>query len=124
MLKHKAVLAELSGDFKPCEKLVDEALEFIRESSQLGKSAAIYGDCLMVKVMLLTDTDRFDEAIEIYEDARQIVEIARGAAHPRMLELLEALLVLAERKGLDKEAAALQEQAKAIKELLANRENC
>jgi tetratricopeptide (TPR) repeat protein len=122
LMKHKAVLAELSGDYKLCEKLLDEALDFIRESSELGKHSSLYGDCLMVKVMLLTDLDRYDDAVEIYEEAKQILEISRGAAHPKMLELLEALIELAHRKGRTKEAEALHKQACDIKTLLKGRD--
>ncbi len=118
LMKHSAVLAELSGDYKLCEKLVNEAIEFISTSCQLGKHSIIYGDCLMVKVMLLTELDRYDEAIEIYREAKQILDITRGVAHPKMLELLKGLAELDSRKGLIPAAASLREQAEKIKRLL------
>jgi len=122
LMKHKAVLSELSGDYQLCEKLVNEAIEFIRSSSQLGKHAVIYGDCLMVKVMLLTELNRFDEAVEIYREAKQVLEITRGVAHPKMLELMENLAALAERKGLLPAAESMHRQAEKIKVLLKDRE--
>jgi tetratricopeptide (TPR) repeat protein len=122
LLKHRAVLLELAGDFKTCEKIVSEALNFIQSSSELGKHASIYGDCLMVKVMLLMELDRFQEATELFEEAKQILEISRGASHPKILQLIEALEEHACRKGMQAQAEALHRQAEEIKVLIRERQ--
>ncbi len=121
LLKHRVVLIELTGDYLNCEKLINEALEFIVRSEQLGRNALIYGDCLIVKIMLLTELDRYTEAIEIYPIANQILETSRGVAHPKDLEILEKLAELAKRKGLVKNAEALHEQAEKMKSQLKKR---
>lgn len=100
LMKHKAVLAELSGDYQQCGKLIDAAIDFILGSRALGRFSLIYADCLMVKVVLLTELNKFDEALEIYQEAIQGMEITRGEAHPKTLELLQLLSEQAGRKGL------------------------
>jgi len=122
MLKHKAVLCDVSGDYRQCEILINEAIAFIQNSHVLGKHSLIYGDCLMVKVMLLTELDRFDEATELYREGKQLLDVSRGNAHPKMQELFEALSELASRKGLPAAAGALKKQADDVKVNIKNRD--
>ena len=100
LMKHKAVLAELSGDLVQCRNLIDSAIEFIAQSHQLGRHSLIYADCLMVKVVLLIEQNQYDEATEIYREAIQGMEITRGEAHPKTVEILELLRQQADRKGV------------------------
>ncbi len=115
LLKHRAVLAEISGDYELCEKSINEAIDFILESKDLGKHSLIYGDCLLVKVTLLTEFDKYDEAIELYREAMQILAMIRGDAHPKLLESLEGLAALASKKGLERAAANLHQRAEHVK---------
>lgn len=123
LLKHKAVLAEFSGDYKLCDKLINECLNFIRESHELGKDSALFGDCLMVKVMVLAELDKYDEAIELYQEAKQVLEFTRGLAHPRIAQMMEALAVLAQRKGLLSSAEELRREEAEVKELISKQRN-
>ncbi len=88
LLKHFAVLAEQGGKLNECEKYLDDALDLIEGSPELGKQCSIYGDVLLVKVILLAEQNRLAEALELYPHAMQIVEINRGIAHPRVQEVL------------------------------------
>lgn len=89
LLKHFAVLSEQAGKVSEAERYLDQAIDFIEGSSQLGKQSMIYGDVLLVKVLLLAEQGRLDEAEEIYPHAIQIVEITRGIHHPRVTEALK-----------------------------------
>lgn len=89
LLKHFAILSEQTGKFDECERYLNQALDFIEQSSQLGKYSSIYGDVLLVKVLLLGEQKRFDEAKELYPHALQIVESTRGIAHPRVKEVIQ-----------------------------------
>lgn len=95
LLKHLAVLAEQSGELRECERYLDQALELIEISSQLNKQCSIYGDILLVKVLLLADQNRLKEARELYEQAVDIVEMNRGVSHPRVHEMLSIFQPLA-----------------------------
>lgn len=88
LLKHFAVLAEQAGHYVECEKYLDQAIDFIEGSPQLGKQSSICGDVLLVKVLLLVDQNRVKEAMELYPRAIQTVEINRGRTHPHVLETL------------------------------------
>lgn len=89
LLKHFAVLAEQAGKLDECERYLNEAIDFIERSSELNRHSSIYGDVLLVKVLLLAERGRIDEALELYPLAIQIVEINRGIKHPRVGEVLE-----------------------------------
>jgi tetratricopeptide (TPR) repeat protein len=89
LLKHFAILAEQEGLADECESYLDKAMEFIESSHQLGKQSSIYGDVLLVKVLLLVEQNRFEEAAELYPQALQIVETNRGIAHPRVKEVID-----------------------------------
>lgn len=88
LLKHFAVLSEQTGKLTDCENYLNLALEFIEDSPELGKFSAIYGDVLLVKVLLLAEQNRLEEAAELYPHASQIAQISRGITHPRVKEVL------------------------------------
>ncbi|HIA52090.1 MAG TPA: tetratricopeptide repeat protein [Candidatus Melainabacteria bacterium] len=89
LLKHLAVLAEQSGNISETERYLDQAIEFITCSSQLGKNSMIYGDVLLVKVFFLAEQRRYEEAAELYPQAMQIVSMTRGLEHPRVEEAIK-----------------------------------
>lgn len=89
LLKHFAILAEQEGRSEECEQYLNKALDYIESSHQLGKQSSIYGDVLLVKVLLLLEQKRFDEASELYPQALQIVEASRGLTHPRVKEVVD-----------------------------------
>ncbi len=72
------MLAEQSGNNARTEHYLNQAIEFITGSSQLGKNSMIYGDVLLVKVLFLAEQRRYEEAAELYPQAMQIVSIKRG----------------------------------------------
>ncbi len=88
LLKHHGVLAEESGNINASERYLNEAIQFILASNQLGKNSTIYGDVLLVKVFLLAEQGRYEEAAELYPQAMQIVSINRGLAHPKVEEAM------------------------------------
>ncbi|HEY9788471.1 MAG TPA: tetratricopeptide repeat protein [Candidatus Obscuribacterales bacterium] len=88
LLKHFAVLSEQAGNLADAERYLNQAIDFIEGSSQLGKHSMIYGDVLLVKVLFLAEQGRYDEAEELYPHAIQIVEMTRGIHHPRVAEAL------------------------------------
>lgn len=89
LLKHFAILAEQEGKVDECERYLNKAMDFIESSHQLGKQSSIYGDVLLVKVLLLIEQNRFEEAVELYPQALQIVESNRGITHPRVKEVID-----------------------------------
>lgn len=89
LLKHLAVLAEQSGNIAKTEHYLNQAIEFIMCSSQLGKNSMIYGDVLLVKVLFLAEQRRYEEAAELYPQAMQIVSIKRGLEHPHVEEAMK-----------------------------------
>ncbi len=115
LLKHQAVLAELSGDLQQCEKMVNKAIAFIAESKVLGKYSTIYGDCLFVKVVLLTEQNRFDEALENYREGMHVMELTHGEMHPKIVEHLEVLGKLAAKKGFADTADHLLKKAEHMR---------
>jgi tetratricopeptide (TPR) repeat protein len=88
LLKHFAVLAEQAGKLDECEQYLNQALELIESSPDLNKQSSIYGDTLLVKVLLLAEQGRLDEASELYPHAINIVQMNRGVSHPRVNEVL------------------------------------
>jgi len=88
LLKHHAVLAEQAGKILESERYLNEAIQFILGSNELGKNSTIYGDVLLVKVFLLAEQGRYEEAAEIYPQAMQIVSINRGLEHPKVEEAI------------------------------------
>ena len=86
LLKHLAVLAEQSGDFAATEHYLNQSIEFITCSDQIGKQSMIYGDVLLVKVLFLAEQGRYEEAADLYPQAMQIVAMRRGLEHPRVEE--------------------------------------
>lgn len=88
LLKHLAVLAQERGELKECEDYLNKAIEFIICSSMLGRQSSIYGDVLLVKVLLLAEQGDFAGAAELYPQAMQIIEINRGLAHPAVHEVM------------------------------------
>lgn len=89
LLKHFAVLSEQAGELDECEKYLNKAIEFIELSSELNKHCSIYGDVLLVKVLMLAEQGRLAEAAELYSQAINVVEMNRGISHPRVHEVLE-----------------------------------
>jgi hypothetical protein len=67
---------------------LNQAIEFIVMSPQLGKNSMIYGDVLLVKVFFLAELGRYEEAAELYPQAMQIVAMMRGLKHPRVEEAI------------------------------------
>lgn len=122
LLKHRAVLAGAKGAYGEAEKLINKAIDFIAASQELDRFAPIYGDSLMIKLMILTEQDRFDEARDIYTEAIKVLEVSRGDTHVKTLEFLEALLGLANEKGLDKAASYLDSELKRAKSILKMKE--
>lgn len=88
LLKHHAVLAEQAGRLAESERYLNEAIQFILCSDTLGKNSTIYGDVLLVKVFLLAEQARYEEAAELYPQAMQIVSINRGLEHPKVEEAI------------------------------------
>lgn len=122
LLKHRAVLSGLSGDYANCERLINQAIDFIRSSLDLGKFCSIYGDSLMVKLMLLIELDRFDEARELYPEALKVLEVSRGETHVKTLAFIDALAHLAQEKGLNEESEFLHSEAKRVRLMLKKKE--
>lgn len=109
LLKHLAVLAEQSGNMAETEHYLDQAIEFITCSSQLGKNSMIYGDVLLVKVLFLAEQGRYEEATELYPQAMQIVSIKRGLEHPHVEEAIKIF------KEMENSAVAINaDQAKSM----------
>lgn len=123
LLKHRSVLAGLAGDYSACEKLINEALDFIADSHELGKFSTIYGDSLMVKIMMLVEVNRFEEAKELYPEAIKVLDVSRGETHVKTLEFIEALSHLTHEKGLEKAASYLDSEADRVKAMLKKRES-
>lgn len=116
LLKHFAVLSEQSGNLAECEEYLNEAIDFIEDSSQLGKQSSIYGDVLLVKVLLLVEQNRLQEAFDLYPHAIQIVEFNRGPAHPRVQEILEIFQEFqrtANGTGKDLQLSLIEKQSKS-----------
>lgn len=88
LLKHLAVLAEQSGHATQTEHYLNQAIDFITCSNQLGKNSMIYGDVLLVKVLFLAEQGRYEEAAELYPQAMQLVSMTRGLDHPRVEEAI------------------------------------
>lgn len=88
LLKHFAVLSEQMGRLDDCERYLNQATDFIEGSSELGSQSSIYGDVLLVKVLLLVEKNQLDKAIELYPRAIQVVEFNRGPNHPHLKEVL------------------------------------
>lgn len=122
LMKHRAVLTELAGDLKKSDREIDQAIQFIHDSPSLGKFSSIYGDCLMVKVMILVREDKYKDAVSLYHDASQVLACSRGDMHFKNLNLLEDLEKLALSKGLTRAAENLKKEAKHVKEILQKRE--
>lgn len=122
LLKHRAVLAGLAGDLRSSEKLINEALEFIGGSPELGRFSTIYGDSLMVKLILLIEKDHFEEALEILPEALRVLDVTRGEQHIKNLEFIDSILHLAKEKGRDKDLCKLQAEADRIKAMQKKKE--
>lgn len=122
LLKHRAVLASLQGKYDECEKLINEALDFIAGSEELGRFSVIYGDSLMVKLLMLIEKDRFTEAREIFPEAIKVLDVSRGEQHIKTLEFIESLLHLAREKGLDDDANRLEIEVNRVKAMLKKKE--
>jgi tetratricopeptide (TPR) repeat protein len=88
LLKHFAVLSEQMGLLDDCQRYLNQATEFIEDSSALGRQSSIYGDVLLVKVLLLVEQNHLDKALELYPHAIQVVEFNRGPKHPHVKEVL------------------------------------
>ncbi len=99
LLKHFAVLAEGNGALDECERNLNLALETIDQSTQLDKQSSIYGDILLVKVLMLCEQGRMSEASELYDQAITIVEMNRGISHPRVREVLDLFKFLSSGTG-------------------------
>ena len=99
LLKHFAVLAEGNGALDECERNLNLALETIDQSTQLDKQSSIYGDILLVKVLMLCEQGRMSEASELYDQAITIVEMKRGISHPRVREVLDLFKFLSSGTG-------------------------
>lgn len=121
LLKHRAVLAGLRSNYEDCEKLINQAIAFITQSPELGKFSAIYGDSLMVKLMMLTELDRYDEAKELYADAIKALDVSRGETHVKTVAFFESLAHLAREKGLETEADFLESELNRVKAMLKKR---
>src|SRR5262249_56686867 len=78
-----------AGDLDACEKYLDMAVELIENSNELDKQSSIYGDVLLVKVLVLAEQNKLAEAVELYSHAINVVEMHRGMAHPRVHEVLQ-----------------------------------
>jgi len=89
LLKHFAVLSEQAGDLDACVKYLDKAVELIENSDELDKQSSIYGDVLLVKVLVLAEQNKLAEAVELYSHAINVVEMHRGISHPRVHEVLK-----------------------------------
>jgi tetratricopeptide (TPR) repeat protein len=122
LMKHRAVLAALNGDNQKSEKLIDEALDFISGSPDLGKFSTIYGDSLMVKLTLLLEKEHFEEAQELLPEALKVLDVTRGEQHIKTLELVESILHMVKEKGREKDFAKLQIEADRIKAMLKKKE--
>lgn len=122
LLKHQAVLAELKGDLPQSEKLINKAINFILDSKVLGKYSTIYGDSLLVKVILLTEQNRFDEALANYREGMHVMELAHGEMHPKIVEHLEVLGKLAAKKGFDDTAEHLLKKAAHMRAALKKKD--
>lgn len=110
-----AIVAGHSGNLRDCERYLDKALEIVETSSDLGKDSLIYGQVLMVKVLLLAEQNRIDEAIESYPQALQVIETHRGAYHPKVADLFEVFADYTANKHLDDISARFHEQAEDIR---------
>lgn len=115
LLKHRAVLAGLADNFQKAEKLINEALEFIAGSPVLGKFSSIYGDSLAVKIMILIEVNRVEEAKELFAEALKVLDVTRGETHIKTLQMIEALNHLAHEKGMKEEEVLLQQELDRIK---------
>jgi len=89
LLKHFAVLSEQAGKLDECDKYLTRAIELIESSPQLDKQSSIYGDVLLVKVLVLAEQNKLAEAAQLYAHAINLVEMKRGISHPRVHEVLE-----------------------------------
>ncbi|MBX9689968.1 MAG: hypothetical protein K2X27_24875 [Candidatus Obscuribacterales bacterium] len=115
--KHKAVLSVLNKDYRNAEKLIDDAILFIASSPVMGKFSPLYGDCLMVKLMMYMETERFEEALALYPEALKILDVSRGETHVKTIAFIEAIEHLSEEKGLHEEAATLKKELARLKEM-------
>jgi tetratricopeptide (TPR) repeat protein len=109
LLKHFAVLAEQMGKLDDCERYLHQAIEFIEDSSDLGRQSSIYGDALLVKVLLLVEQNRLDEAVELYPHAIQVVEFNRGPNHPHLKEVLSIFRDFQENRVKDESLIELRD---------------
>ncbi len=110
-----AIIAGHAGHLAECERYLDRALAVVESSTDLGKDSLIYGQVLMVKVLLLAEQDRIDEAIEFYPQALQVIETHRGAYHPKVADLFEVFADYTAHKHLDDISAKFHEQAEDIR---------
>ncbi len=118
LLKHKAVLLAEHGDYTQAKKIIDEAIDFIGSSHDLGKFSSIYGDSLVVNLTVLVELGRYEEARALYPDAIKVLDLSRGEMHVKTISMLEALVQLARSKGLDKDAHVIEKELKRIKEMI------
>jgi tetratricopeptide (TPR) repeat protein len=101
ILKHKAVLLSDEQRFKEANAALETAMDICLRSKELGKNSLAYGQTLITKVLLCIDTQRFDEARELYFQAIQIIEMCLGAHHPKVADLYDIFANHA--KGANKE---------------------
>lgn len=109
LLKHFAVLSEQTGRLDECERYLKQAIEFIEDSSELGRQSSIYGDVLLVKVLLLVEQQRLEEAVELYPHAIQVVEFNRGPDHPHLKEVLSIFQDFQKNRAKDQSIVELRE---------------
>jgi len=87
ILKHRAILLADTHRHEEASKLLDSAADIALRSSEFGKNSLLYGQVLITKALLSMDSQKFDQALDLYQEAMPIVEMCWGPHHPKVADL-------------------------------------
>lgn len=91
LMRQLAITQLETGHYQDCELEIEKALNVATAMHGVGRDSLPYAQLLMVKVLLLIDLKRIEDAEQLFHDAMQTIQIHRGPHHPRNAEFMQVL---------------------------------
>jgi tetratricopeptide (TPR) repeat protein len=120
-LKQLALIYCEEQEYEEAMAHISIAVDALEKAGGL-KQTLIYGECLMVKSIVLVELGDIDSAREIYYTAMQTIELNRGPFHPKVANMMDMFSEMTAQAGRTKASEILAKKASKIRKVISRQE--